>query len=32
MNPLDKKTLRAILTEPKNAIIKQYEKLFKTPG
>ena len=29
MNPLDKKTLRAILTEPKNAIIKQYEKLFK---
>lgn len=28
MNPLDKKTLRAILTEPKNAIIKQYEKLF----
>lgn len=29
MNPLDKVTLRAILTEPKNAIIKQYEKLFK---
>ncbi|MDP5229546.1 MAG: ATP-dependent Clp protease ATP-binding subunit ClpX [Cellulophaga sp.] len=29
MNPLDTKTLRAILTEPKNAIIKQYEKLFK---
>ena len=28
MNPLDKNTLRAILTEPKNAIIKQYEKLF----
>ena len=28
MNPLDAKTLRAILTEPKNAIIKQYEKLF----
>lgn len=28
MNPLDQKTLRAILTEPKNAIIKQYEKLF----
>ena len=28
MNPLDNKTLRAILTEPKNAIIKQYEKLF----
>ena len=28
MNPLDTKTLRAILTEPKNAIIKQYKKLF----
>lgn len=28
MDPLDSKTLRAILTEPKNAIIKQYEKLF----
>ncbi len=29
MNPLDGKTLRAILTEPKNAIIKQYKKLFE---
>ncbi|MDR9456361.1 MAG: ATP-dependent Clp protease ATP-binding subunit ClpX [Salegentibacter sp.] len=29
MNPLDKKTLRAILTEPKNAIVKQYQKLFE---
>ena len=29
MNPLDSKTLRAILTEPKNAIIKQYMKLFE---
>lgn len=28
MNPLDAKTLRAILTEPKNSIIKQYTKLF----
>ncbi|AXT18964.1 ATP-dependent Clp protease ATP-binding subunit ClpX [Flavobacteriaceae bacterium AU392] len=28
MNPLDGNTLRAILTEPKNAIIKQYKKLF----
>ena len=28
MDPLDAKTLRAILTEPKNAIIKQYQKLF----
>lgn len=28
MNPLDAKTLRAILTEPKNSIIKQYKKLF----
>lgn len=29
MDPLDKATLRRILTEPKNAIIKQYEKLFE---
>ena len=29
MNPLDTKTLRAILTEPKNAIVKQYIKLFE---
>ena len=29
MNPLDDKTLRAILTEPKNALIKQYKKLFE---
>lgn len=29
MNPLDESTLRAILTEPKNAIIKQYKKLFE---
>ena len=29
MNPLDKSTLRAILTEPKNAIVKQYKKLFE---
>ncbi len=28
MDPLDAATLRAILTEPKNALIKQYEKLF----
>ena len=28
MDPLDAKALRAILTEPKNAIIKQYQKLF----
>jgi ATP-dependent Clp protease ATP-binding subunit ClpX len=32
MNPLDAKTLRAILTEPKNAIIKQYAKLFLMDG
>ena len=32
MNPLDAKTLRAILTEPKNAIIKQYAKLFVMDG
>lgn len=29
LNPLDKKSLRSILTEPKNSIIKQYVKLFK---
>ncbi|WP_104734747.1 ATP-dependent Clp protease ATP-binding subunit ClpX [Hanstruepera ponticola] len=29
MDPLDAQTLRAILTEPKNAIIKQYKKLFE---
>ncbi|MFZ0490606.1 MAG: ATP-dependent Clp protease ATP-binding subunit ClpX [Salegentibacter sp.] len=29
MNPLDKDTLRSILTEPKNAIVKQYKKLFE---
>jgi ATP-dependent Clp protease ATP-binding subunit ClpX len=29
MNPLDKETLRTILTEPKNALIKQYKKLFE---
>lgn len=29
MNPLNKATLRTILTEPKNAIIKQYKKLFE---
>jgi ATP-dependent Clp protease ATP-binding subunit ClpX len=28
MDPLDRETLRAILTVPKNALIKQYEKLF----
>ena len=29
MNSLDKNSLRSILTEPKNAIIKQYVKLFE---
>ncbi len=28
MNPLDKISLRSILTDPKNALIKQYQKLF----
>ncbi len=32
MLPLDKATLRSILTEPKNAIIKQYERLFEMDG
>ena len=29
LNPLDRAALRAILSEPKNAIVKQYIKLFK---
>jgi ATP-dependent Clp protease ATP-binding subunit ClpX len=29
MDPLDRETLRSILTKPKNALIKQYEKLFE---
>jgi len=29
LNPLDRETLRAILTEPKNSLVKQYIKLFK---
>ncbi|UII32603.1 ATP-dependent Clp protease ATP-binding subunit ClpX [Fulvivirga ulvae] len=29
LNPLDKEALRKILTEPKNALIKQYKKLFE---
>lgn len=32
MNPLDAKTLRSILTEPKNSLIKQYTKLFEMDG
>ncbi|HER09187.1 MAG TPA: ATP-dependent Clp protease ATP-binding subunit ClpX [Bacteroides sp.] len=32
LHPLDEKALRRILTEPKNAIIKQYEKLFEMDG
>jgi ATP-dependent Clp protease ATP-binding subunit ClpX len=32
MNPLDRETLRSILTEPKNALIKQYQKLFDMDG
>lgn len=32
LDPLDRKTLRMILTEPKNAIIKQYVKLFDLDG
>ncbi|MFM7016474.1 MAG: ATP-dependent Clp protease ATP-binding subunit ClpX [Bacteroidota bacterium] len=32
LSPLDKETLRAILTEPKNALTKQYEKLFEMEG
>ena len=32
LDPLDAPTLRAILTEPKNALIKQYRKLFDLEG
>ena len=32
LEPLDKPALRRILTEPKNAIVKQYKKLFEMDG
>jgi len=32
LDPLDAITLRAILTEPKNALVKQYKKLFDLEG
>ena len=32
LEPLDKKALRKILTEPKNAIVRQYKKLFLLDG
>ncbi len=32
LDPLDKKTLIRIMTEPKNAIVKQYIKLFEMEG
>ena len=32
LNPLDRETLRRILTEPKNALVKQYQKLFRMEG
>jgi ATP-dependent Clp protease ATP-binding subunit ClpX len=32
LDPLDKDTLRAILSKPKNALIKQYIKLFQLEG
>src|SRR6478609_3944986 len=32
LNPLDQSTLRSILTEPKNALMKQYRKLFELEG
>jgi ATP-dependent Clp protease ATP-binding subunit ClpX len=32
LRPLDAESLRRILTEPKNALIKQYEKLFEIDG
>lgn len=32
LNPLDKETLLSILTEPRNALVKQYKKLFDYEG
>ncbi|MDZ4845367.1 MAG: ATP-dependent Clp protease ATP-binding subunit ClpX [Chitinophagales bacterium] len=32
LNPLDKKALRAILTDPKNALVRQYQKLMQLEG
>ena len=32
LNPLDKEALHQILTEPKNSIVKQYQKLFEMDG
>jgi ATP-dependent Clp protease ATP-binding subunit ClpX len=32
LDPLDRTALRAILTEPKNSIVKQYKKLFRMDG
>ena len=32
LDPLDRSVLRAILTEPKNALMRQYEKLFQLEG
>lgn len=32
LNPLDRTALKRILTEPKNALIKQYTKLFEYEG
>lgn len=32
LNPLDAETLRSILTEPKNSVIKQYVRLFDMEG
>lgn len=32
LNPLDQETLRSILTEPKNSLIKQYHRLFEMEG
>lgn len=32
LNPLDKETLKRILTEPKNALMRQYVRLFEMEG
>jgi ATP-dependent Clp protease ATP-binding subunit ClpX len=32
LNPLDRTALERILTEPKNSIVRQYQKLFEMDG
>jgi len=32
LDPLDKETLKRIMTEPKNALVRQYKKIFEIEG